>query len=71
MTGGFLYVGGDIMARFIPLNKQSKKAQKTYHRRSRGDWGEIKPVTRVIESGKAYSRAKERRQIRKARDAEE
>ena len=46
------------MARFVPLSKQSKKKQKAYHRQARGDWGEVRPVTRVIESGKRYVRAK-------------
>ena len=56
------------MPKFVPLKKQSKKAQRAYHRRSRNDWGEIRPVTRVVESGKAYSRSREQEKVRKEQD---
>ena len=59
------------MSKFVPLKKQSKKAQKIYHRRARGDWGEVRPVTRVIESGKAYSRARDRQALHKEKDITE
>lgn len=44
--------------KLIPLNKQSKKAQKKYHARRRGDWNGISPTTRVVKSKKAYDRRK-------------
>ena len=43
---------------YIPLTKQSKRKQKEYHTIQRRDWGEISPVTRKTENGKAYSRKK-------------
>lgn len=44
--------------KMIPLNKQSKKAQKEYYSKQRGSWNGVKPVTRVIKSKKVYDRKK-------------
>lgn len=44
------------MKKLIPLSKQSKRAQKEHHQAQRGDWGAVKPVLRVVESRKKYSR---------------
>ena len=44
------------MLKMIPLNKQSKKAQRRYHAAKRGDWNGVSPVTRVIPNKKAYDR---------------
>lgn len=44
--------------KIIPLNKQSKKAQKEYHAERRGSWNGLKPVTRVVKSKKVYDRNK-------------
>ncbi len=44
------------MKKLIPLKKQSKKAQKEHAKRQRGDWAAVNPVTRVVKSGKLYSR---------------
>ena len=44
----------------VPLEKQQKRAQREHARSQRGDWGEVKPVTRVVESGKKYSRQKQK-----------
>ena len=52
------------MKQFIPLEKQSKKAQKTHHARQRGSWNGVSPVTQVIPNGKAYNRNKEKQYIR-------
>ena len=46
------------MNRFIPLNKQTKKQQKKHYSTQRSDWGTISPVTRIVNNGKAYNRAK-------------
>ena len=46
------------MEKFIPYEKLSKKKRRELDRRRRGDWGEIKPVSRKIESGKIYKRKK-------------
>lgn len=45
------------MARkMVPMEKQQKKAQREHDRAQRGDWGAVKPVLRVVESRKKYSR---------------
>lgn len=44
------------MKKQVPIDKQSKSARKEHDRARRGDWGEIKPVLRVVESKKRYSR---------------
>ncbi len=46
------------MKKVIPLNKQSKKAQKAWHDKQRGSWNGLSPVTRVVPSGKVYDRKK-------------
>jgi len=45
------------MKQLIPLNKQSKKAQKQFHSARRGSWNGVNPVSRTVPSGKAYSRS--------------
>ena len=45
------------MRRYVPLNKQTKKQQKAYHSAQRNTWGAVRPVTRIVESRKAYNRA--------------
>ncbi|MGN1370125.1 MAG: hypothetical protein ACI4WX_14745 [Aristaeellaceae bacterium] len=42
--------------KLIPLKKQSKAAQKAHAAAQRGSWEGVKPVTRVAESKKRYSR---------------
>lgn len=44
------------MKRLVPLKKQSKKDQKAHAASQRGSWDGVKPVTRVAESRKRYSR---------------
>ena len=44
------------MKKLIPLKKQSKSAQKEHAASQRGSWEGVKPVTRVVESRKRYSR---------------
>lgn len=44
------------MKKQVPLEKQQKRAQKEHDRTQRGDWGTVKPVLRVVESKKRYSR---------------
>lgn len=44
------------MKKLIPLKKQSKSAQKEHAASQRGSWEGVKPITRVIESKKKYSR---------------
>lgn len=47
--------------KLIPLDKQSKKAQKKYHARYRRDWNGLKPTTRIVKSKKVYDRKKLRK----------
>lgn len=56
------------MTQFVPLNKQSKKAQKEHHARQRGSWYGLSPVTRTCPSGKVYDRRKVKRDSRSAVD---
>ncbi len=44
------------MKKLIPLKKQSKSAQREHAASQRGSWEGVKPVTRVVESRKKYSR---------------
>ncbi|MBQ7848630.1 MAG: hypothetical protein IJ343_02765 [Clostridia bacterium] len=46
--------------KMVPLEKQQKKAQREHDRAQRGDWGEVKPVLRVVESRKKYSRKRQK-----------
>jgi len=48
----------------VPLNKQSKKAQREYHARQRGPWNGVNPVTKTVPSGKVYNRMKTKREAR-------
>lgn len=50
------------MKPFVPLHKQSKKAQKEYHAKQRGSWNGISPVTRTVPNGKAYDRSRMKRE---------
>lgn len=44
------------MKKLIPLKKQSKSSQKEHAASQRGSWEGVKPVTRVAENRKKYSR---------------
>ena len=44
---------------FVPISKQSKKAQKAYHSTQRSTWGILNPATRTMPNGKAYNRKKD------------
>ena len=46
-----------MMARFIPKEKLSKKAQKELNRQRRTTW-DFSPVTKTVESRKLYNRKK-------------
>ena len=46
-----------FMARFIPKEKLSKKAQKELNRQRRVTWN-FSPVTKTVDSRKIYSRKK-------------
>lgn len=42
--------------KFIPKEKLSKKKRRELDAQKRNSWGEIKPVTRLVESKKGYNR---------------
>jgi len=46
---------------FVPLRKQSKKAQRAYHAGQRGSWNGLSPVTRTVPSGRVYDRNRMKR----------
>ena len=46
-----------IMAKFVPKEKLSKKAQKELNRQRRVTW-DFSPVTKTVESKKLYNRRK-------------
>ena len=49
-----------IMARFVPKDKLSKKAQKELNRQRRVTW-DFSPVTKTVDSKKLYNRKKNAR----------
>ena len=44
------------MKKFVPLEKQSKAAQKAYHSQQRNNWGTVNPVPRVEKVRTKYDR---------------
>ena len=44
------------MKKFVPLKKQSKAAQQTYHSRQRAGWGCVNPAARVEKDRHQYDR---------------
>lgn len=51
------------MKQYVSLDKRSKKAQREYYSKQRRTWGELKPVTRSVPSGKVYNRKKDKHKI--------
>ena len=48
--------GGLAMEKFIPYEKLSKKEKRKIDQMRRGNWGDVNPVSRKIESKKVYNR---------------
>ena len=46
------------MTQLIPLDKRSKKAQREYYSKQRGSWYGVNPITRTVQSRKAYDGAR-------------
>jgi len=44
------------MKQMVPLAKQSKRAQREHHKKQRGSWYGLSPVTRTVPNKKAYDR---------------
>lgn len=40
---------------FVPISKQTKKAQKAYHSLRRSTWGILNPATRTMPNGRESS----------------
>ena len=49
---------GGGSGKFVPEEKLSKRRQRELHRKRRGSWGSISPVTRRTPNPKAYRRKK-------------
>jgi len=49
------------MKQFVPYEKLSKKQKREIDKTRRATWGEVIPVTKRIESAKAYNRKKHQR----------
>ena len=54
---------------FVPISKQSKKAQKAYHSLRRSTWGILNPATRTMPNGRAYNRKKQKANDRSGRES--
>lgn len=48
------------MEKFIPYAKLSKREKQKRTQAKRQTWGELKPVTRRVESAKVYNRKRNR-----------
>jgi len=46
------------MKAFVPIEKQSKKARREYHKKQRRTWGAISPVTRKSPDPQVYKTKK-------------
>lgn len=53
------------MMQLVPLNKRSKKAQRKFYAERRGSWYGINPVSRTVQSRKAYDRARVKQEHRR------
>lgn len=57
ITGGHC-IEEELMEKFIPYEKLSKKEKRKMDLAKRQTWGSISPVTRKPENSKAYNRRK-------------
>jgi len=53
------------MKQMVPLAKQSKRAQREHHKKQRGSWYGLSPVTRTVPNKKAYDRNAAKTQLKK------
>lgn len=44
------------MKQMVPVEKQSKRAQRNLFAKKRGSWLGLSPVTRIVQSRKVYGR---------------
>ncbi|MBQ8928296.1 MAG: hypothetical protein IJ055_08515 [Oscillospiraceae bacterium] len=59
------------MTRFIPYEKLGKKARRAIDRQKRGDWGGVRPLSRLERDARAYRRHEKHRGREAARDLTE
>ncbi len=59
------------MVQLTPLEKQSKRKQREYYEKQRGNWNGVCPITRVVPNGKAYDRKRVKCRDRNARNTDE
>lgn len=56
--------------KYVPLEKQSKRARKEYHDKQRGSWHGVISITKTIPNKKAYDRKRVKQADRNIRAAE-
>lgn len=44
------------MKKFVAFEKQSKSAQRAYHKQRRNTWGTVNPVPRIVKDRTKYDR---------------
>lgn len=66
MKKNFSITGGKKMTNFVPLKKQSKRAQKEYYAAQRGSWNGLDPVSRCVPGKKEYNRKKQKQADRRS-----
>ena len=47
-----------MKAKYITIDKQSKRNRKNHFASKRGSWGNVNPVTKVIPNDRIYKREK-------------
>ena len=53
------------MKRYVPMDKQSKKARKAEYARQRGTWAGVSPITRIVPNRRGYDRNRLKREDRR------
>lgn len=55
------------MIKMTPISKQSKSERRKYYVAKRGSWNGLSPVTRIVQSRRAYDRNRLKREDRRDR----
>ncbi len=51
--------------KLTPIEKRSKREQRSYYASKRGSWNGLSPVTRVVQSRTVYDRNRVKRENRR------
>ena len=51
--------------KMTPISKQSKNNQRKYYATKRGFWNGVSPITRIVQSRRAYDRNRIKRETRR------